>query len=159
MRHTNPTPCKGKSLIIKLLPLQGALFNIYTQHPGRCPGLCGCWAFLLWQAAKPSAARIDWVLTHPPLENAVCFVGAAETAAPPDVCSKSVIRVSSACSGEADFCTLKISQKKLWNPPPNPMQILYKWVQRKSSFWRNGRRVFRFKKAKVGRKTIKSEGF
>ena len=23
MRHTNPTPCKGKSLIIKLLPLQG----------------------------------------------------------------------------------------------------------------------------------------
>ena len=45
MRHTNPTPCKGKSLIIKLLPLQGALFNIYTQHPGRCPGLCGCWAF------------------------------------------------------------------------------------------------------------------
>ena len=29
-----PTPCKGKSLIIKVLP------------------------FLLWQAAKPSAARI-----------------------------------------------------------------------------------------------------
>ena len=43
--------------------------------------------------------------------NAVCLVGAAETAAPPDVCSKSVIRVSSACSVEADFCTLKISQK------------------------------------------------
>ena len=32
MRHTNPTPCKGKSLIIKLLPLQGALFNIYTLN-------------------------------------------------------------------------------------------------------------------------------
>lgn len=55
-----------------------------------------------------------------------CFVGAAETAAPPDVCSKSVIRVSSVCSVEDDFCALKISQKKLWNPPPNPMQILYK---------------------------------
>ena len=39
------SPCKGKSLIIKLLPLQGALINIYTQYPGRCPGLCGCWAF------------------------------------------------------------------------------------------------------------------
>ena len=58
--------------------------------------------------------------------NAVCFVGAAETAASPDVCSKSVIRVSSVCSVGADFFTLKISQKKLWNPPPNPMQILYK---------------------------------
>ena len=46
-----------------------------------------------------------------PLKNAVCLVGAAETAAPPDVCSKSVIRVSSACSVGADFCALKISQK------------------------------------------------
>ena len=44
----------------------------------------------------------------------------------PDVCSKSVIRVSSVCSVGDDFCALKISQKKLWNPPPNPMQILYK---------------------------------
>ena len=40
-----PTPCKGKSLIIKVLPLQGALLNIYTQYPGRCPGLCDYWAF------------------------------------------------------------------------------------------------------------------
>ena len=55
-----------------------------------------------------------------------CLVGAAETAAPPDVCSKSVIRVSSACSVGDDSSALKISQKKLWNPPPNPMQILYK---------------------------------
>ena len=40
----HPT-CKGKSLIIKVLPLQGALFNKYTQYPGRCPGLCDYWAF------------------------------------------------------------------------------------------------------------------
>ena len=80
----------------------------------------------------PPALLVQLRQLHP-LKNAVCFVGAAETAAPPDVCSKSVIRVSSACSVEADFCALKISQKKLWNPPPNPMQILYKWVQRKSS--------------------------
>ena len=29
--------CKGRSLIIKELPLQGALFIINTKHPGRCP--------------------------------------------------------------------------------------------------------------------------
>ena len=40
MRHTNPTPCKGKSLIIKLLP------------------------FLLWQAAKPSPGRIVNYIHH-----------------------------------------------------------------------------------------------
>ena len=40
-----------------------------------------------------------------------CLVGAAETAAPPDVCSKSIIRVSSACSVKDGFYTLKISQK------------------------------------------------
>ena len=34
------SPCKGNSLIIKLLPLQGALLNMYIQYPGRCPGLC-----------------------------------------------------------------------------------------------------------------------
>ena len=31
--HTTHTPCKGKSLIIKVLPLQGALFIIYTIIP------------------------------------------------------------------------------------------------------------------------------
>ena len=106
----------------------------------------------------PSVLLVQRRQLHP-LKNAVCLVGAAETAAPPDVCSKSVIRVSSVCSVGDDFCALKISQKKFCDPPPNPMQILYKWVQRKSSFWRNERRVLRFKKAKVGRKTIKSEGF
>ena len=55
--------------------------------------------------------------------NAVSLVGAAETAAPPDVCSKSVIRVSSVCSAGDDFYALKFSQKKLCDPPPNPMQI------------------------------------
>ena len=33
MRHTTPTPCKGKSLIIRLLPLQGVgvVWRIFTQ--------------------------------------------------------------------------------------------------------------------------------
>ena len=47
-KHYTPhlhSPCKGKSLIIKVLPLQGALLNIYTKYPGRCPGLCDYWAF------------------------------------------------------------------------------------------------------------------
>ena len=31
------SPCKGKSLIIKVLPLQGALFIIYTIMPRALP--------------------------------------------------------------------------------------------------------------------------
>ena len=58
----------------------------------------------------PSALLVQLRQLHP-LKNAVCLVGAAESAAPPDVCSKSVIRVSSACSVGADSCALKISQK------------------------------------------------
>ena len=38
----HPT-CKGKSLIIKLLPLQAYSFYL-SIHPGRCPGLCAYWA-------------------------------------------------------------------------------------------------------------------
>ena len=38
MRHTNPTPCKGKSLIIKVLPLQGALLIIYKNTQGAALG-------------------------------------------------------------------------------------------------------------------------
>ena len=49
-----------------------------------------------------------------------CLVGAAETAAPPDVYFKSVIRVSSVCSACSDFCTLKISQKKTLEPSTKP---------------------------------------
>lgn len=49
-----------------------------------------------------------------------CLVGAAETATPPDVCSKSVIRVSSACSVGEDSSALKISQKTL-EPSAKPL--------------------------------------
>ena len=39
------TPCKGKSLIIKVLPLQGALFIIYTIIPRALPWAMCFWAF------------------------------------------------------------------------------------------------------------------
>ena len=45
MPNTNPTPCKGKSLIIKLLPLQGALFIIYTIIPRALPWAMWCCPF------------------------------------------------------------------------------------------------------------------
>ena len=87
----------------------------------------------------PSAWLVQLRQLHP-LKNAVCFVGAAETAAPPDVCSKSVIRVSSACSVEDDSCALKISQKTLEpsaKPHANIVQvsaakkfIIEKWKSR-----------------------------
>ena len=67
----------------------------------------------------PSVLLVQLRQLHP-LKNAVCLVGAAETAAPPDVCSKSVIRVSSACSVEADSCAQKISQKKTLEPSAKP---------------------------------------
>ena len=91
---------KGNSLIIRLLPLQGVglVWRIFTQGVALGYVLLPLRGVLLVSFDTPS----------------------------PDVCSKSVIRVSSVCSVGADFCTLKISQKKLWNPPPNPMQILYK---------------------------------
>ncbi|RHK51597.1 hypothetical protein DW060_04175 [Leyella stercorea] len=40
-KHYTPhfhTPCKGKSLIIKVLPFQGALLIIYKQYPGAALG-------------------------------------------------------------------------------------------------------------------------
>ena len=143
--------------------VSSALTKKCTNRADECRLLCWC----SWDSCTPwrklSALLVQLRQLHP-LEVSGC-VGTAGMPYPPT--SASAICGSISSRRFCEFCVFCGSwllrsenfSKKLWNSPLNPMQILYKWVQRKSSFWRNGSRVLRFKKAKVGRKTIKSEGF
>ena len=104
--------------------------------------------------ALVSSALTKQAVHRPSKQYTFYYVGALETSAPPFGYGRNAI---------PSYISIRFNpentQKKLFCNPLNPMQILYKSPPRKNSFWRKERRVFRFKKAKVGRKAIKIETF